>query len=310
MHYYVYLWSGSGPCNAWALLWADTRPSAHTHTGWPLQMKHKRVYCGVLCPALINSLQIALCWCMRACVYRNSPIACGYHSSLPAAAAAAHSRGHILAGSGTCCRRRHEMRPCPCAQTAKHNNYQWDASPTGLQGGGGSQWSEGKRWRLHGVIMQNEGGNLCCGSFITNSPPPLVLCWLKMWFFFFLSWSEHRSTISQIKADIICKIFICFLWQRTSQGVISCTSCSIHKKKMLLSNSSLDCDEYVLCTLCTIIQPSDHKCLNPFLDTTYLVSRCWKYSTRNAQVNPFWVIPVKEMKRTQWPAVCGELNGA
>lgn len=176
MRYYVYLWSGSGPCNAWALLRADTRPT-RTHRMTAPDETQSSLLWRALCPALINSLLIALCRCLRvrtlvrACVQELSPSACGRRSSLPAAAAAAHSRDNTLAGSGTCSRRRHEMRPCPCAQTAKHNNYQPAApSPTGWR-----VEREGKRWMLRGVITHNEGGNLRFCSLVINSLPPLVL---------------------------------------------------------------------------------------------------------------------------------------
>lgn len=126
------------------------------HAGWPLQMKHNRVYCGERSALLLLTASKLLFADACACVQELSPSACGHHSSLPAAAAAARSRDNILAGSGTCSRRRHEMRPCPCAQTAKHNNYQpAGPSPTGWRGEESveSEGNNDAQWRWKSVFL-------------------------------------------------------------------------------------------------------------------------------------------------------------
>jgi len=80
MHYYVYLWSGSSPCNAWALLWAHTRPTFGTQG---LRFRWNTIKAIVESAVLLWTVAKSLL--ADAFMYSSSRSAYSHHSNLTAA---------------------------------------------------------------------------------------------------------------------------------------------------------------------------------------------------------------------------------
>lgn len=131
MHYYIYLWSGSGPCNAWVHFTSAQDPhAAHRTTNsaetqsaplWPL---HCSYYCR---SSFLYNI------CSRQSAYS----------------------GHFVlsysgcAESGTNCWRRQKMPMCTHSPGIK--NDQWDGSQSRMQTA---------RWSLGRMITHHEGRTL------------------------------------------------------------------------------------------------------------------------------------------------------